>query len=270
MSAAGRLWRRAPAWRFCLVSALGLAALTALFPPAGLKHLGADVASGLSPAGRTPAAAPASARFVPPGDSLPDAPLAATAPPPGPGRTGSIPFAGRQLPLPPGEWQTLIVARTGTPDYLQTSSLARIDAGQVTGVVRAVASDPLSHAVLPPGRQAECYNPSVIASNVSPRTPEQSPEVIECWTVSRFKPPAAAEGRQKLDGPLAIDFERLDSLGVHLPSEMLAMTYLRADETGWLDVVAMTPDKSADAERKMLAFARQYAGELHRGFSADK
>ncbi len=265
MSAAGRLWRRAPAWRFCLVSALGLVALTALFPPAELKHL---AAGGMAAAGKAPGAA--AARFVPPGDSLPDAPLAVAVPPPGPGRSATIPFAGRQLSLPPGEWQTLVVARTGTPDYRQTTSLARIEAGQVTGLVRAVASDPLSHAVLPPGRQAGCYDPAVIASNVSPRTVEESPEVIECWTVGRFKPPAVAQGRQKLDGPLAIDLERLDSLGVHMPGEMLAMNYLRADETGWLDVVAMTPEKGADAERKMLAFARVYAGELHRGFAAGK
>ncbi len=271
MSAAGRLWRRAPAWRFCLVSALGLVALTALFPPAGLKHLRVGaLAGGVAALGKAPGPAPATARFVPPGDSLPASPLGATAPPPGPGRTGTIPFAGRQLPLPPGEWQTLVVARTGTPDYAQASSLARIEAGQVTGLVRVLASDPLAHAMLPPGRQAACYDPAVLASDVSPRTAEQSPETIECWTVGRFKAPASADRRQKLDGALGIGLDRLDSMGVHMPGAMLAMNYLRADETGWFDVVAMTPEKGADAERKMLAFARVYAGELHRGFAAGK
>ena len=108
MSLIGRLWRRAPAWRFCLITAVAFTGLAAMFPPA-IPHLpvfhrhhpGADKPADVAHYNALSAAAP----------TVPTDTGMIHMPPLDAGRSGIVPVAGRLLPLPAGVWHELALAR---------------------------------------------------------------------------------------------------------------------------------------------------------------
>jgi hypothetical protein len=101
MTAFGRLWSRAPAWRAALFLTIGCGALAAWFPP-GQPEVA--VPARLAPVvGRAePPPPPAQAR-------APTASSEAGLPVPGQTYSDRLPFGSQSVPLPPGYWLTVAV-----------------------------------------------------------------------------------------------------------------------------------------------------------------
>ncbi len=271
MSAIGRLWRRAPAWRLSVAAAVAFTALAAMFPPAlpwwRAAHTALDNAA---PQAAGPEIAPAAgqepaARYVPQADPRPPDYGIVEAPPLGQARAGIVPFAGRLLPLPSGDWQELILARGGGSIAEQASLLGRIEAGHLTGLMLAVAPGPTSQDAGPVAGIALCFVPDAIAHQVVPSGPGQSALARECWSLAAFETGSAAPPRSEIDEVLRAGFNRLDRMGVAVPGHMLALHYLRSDENGWLAALLLLPD-AQDASRRLLPWVRRFVTPLHKGF----
>ncbi len=272
MSAAGRLWRRAPAWRLTLAAAVALSGLTVMFPPALPRWLPWHPPGAAAPPAAVPAAAGvsglATAHFVP----LPAAPpqdygVVAFAPP-GPGATGIIPFAGRKLPLPAGEWQELVLAQSGGVAAEQATVRARIEDGHLAGLLLAAAPGPVGGDATPGAGQAACFVADVIARQVIPTSTAQDPLARECWTLTGFDPAGVAGGPQP-DDVMRGALDRLARMAVPVPGHMLALRYVRTDATGWLTVLLLLPDRRAgqpETVARLDAWMRRYAVLLHKGY----
>lgn len=272
MSTIGRLWRRAPAWRLCLGAAIASTALAAMFPPTlprwPLAHppfgTGAPPEDGTGLAaegGKDPAA-----RYVPQPDPVPPDYETITSPPLGPDRTGMTPFAGRQLPLPSGNWQELILARSGGALTVQVALFGRMEDRHLTGLMLAAAPDPLSRAG-PVTGLAPCFAPDAIAHQIVPAAAGQDPMSRECWTLTPFDTTNAS--RSRLDEVMRSGFDRLDQMGIAIPDHMLGFRYLRSDETGWFTALLLLPDRSPEpsgANRRLENWLRRFATLFHKGF----
>jgi len=234
MAAFGRLWRRAPAWRLCLIGGVVFTGLAAMFPPP-LPHIPWPGSAGTSAGG-------ASASYHAAAGTTTDAPHSDEAygslPPFGAGRSGTIPFAGHQIPLPPGTWQDLLVMRTGDGD--QALILGRIDGGKLTGLMLASAPTPTSNSAGPVSLPPACYVPSAIAQNVTPSGPGESPLRHACWTLLAIDMQKANQAADPAD-PIRRAIDRLAPLDIAVPTEMLALNSIRSDETGALAVRLFLP-----------------------------
>ena len=260
MSAVGRLWRRAPAWRLSAAAAVAFTALAAMFPPT----LPCWPFRQATPASNAPTAdRDAGPRYLPQPPAPPPDYGIAVYPPSGPGRTGIIPFAGRQLPLPTGSWQELVLARSaGAAD--QAALLGRIEHGRLTGLLLAAAPGPVSGGGLPAGGFAPCFAPDAIAHQIIPTTSAQGPMARECWTLTAFEPSQARPDELMRGG-----FDRLDRMAVAVPEHLLAMRYLRTDDTGWLTVALLLPDRAAEPagdKGRLQAWIRRFVTVLHKGY----
>lgn len=274
MSAVGRLWRRAPAWRLTVAAAIALTALAAMFPPTLPRWLPAHLPRG---AGMPPGSAPdlpapggeePAAHFVPQ-PAPPPADYGVVAfPPPGPGRAGIIPFAGRKLPLPIGTWQELVLARSGGVGAEQAVALARIEAGRLTGLLLAASPGPVGRDAAPMAGLAACFVPDAIAHQLIPATAADGPLARECWTLTAFDTAEAASGPRP-DEVMRGGLDRLARMAVAVPKHMLALRYVRTDDTGWLTVLLLLPDRRGDvrqADRRLQTWIRRYVTVLHKGF----
>lgn len=289
MSAAGRLWRRAPAWRLLVITALASTALAVMFPPAVPKWLplpgrgaaGAGLQTFMQapPAGdgqQTPANTPsaasqsAPAHFVP----QPEPPALAT------GslqllhnaidRTGLIPFAGRQIPLPAGVWKDLVLVRIGGVIPSQREILARMENGQLTGLLQAEGPGPASGAAGLLVRPEICSAQNTMLQVSAPESPDQNPMVHECWLLLDSNMTSAAK-RDGLDDAMKNALNRVEQLGAKVPDHMLMLLYVRSDQTGWLDTLLLLPDSrdtTASASRRIQSWIRRYAAALHQGYDS--
>ncbi len=274
MSAVGRLWRRAPTWRLCLVTAIVFTALAAMFPPtlpqwqtvaALFGHAPPPAAgTGAADAG-TPAA---TARYVPQPDPPPPDYDTIESPPLGQGQSGIIAFAGRQLPLPFGNWQELVLVRGGGPVPVQAMLLARIEERQLTGLLLAAAPDPMGGADRPVVGLEPCFDPNVIAHQLIPASPGQGPMARECWTLALLDMSNAAS-HPKFDQVMQEGLARLNRLGIAVTDHMLALRYLRSDATGWMTALLVLPDRHAEplgAGNRLQTWAKRFVPEFHKGF----
>ncbi len=252
----GRLWRRAPAWRLCLVAAIAFTALAAMFPPT-LPHG--------TPA--LPASAPdASAHYVPQADPAPPGYAAIAQLPLGVGRQGVVPFAGRRLPLPVGSWQALVLIRDKGEAAVQLILLARIQGDRLTGLIQAAAPDALSHAAGLIGKLGQCPDAGIIAGETPPAPSAQAPFAHECWTLSGVR---MATGASAQDTLIQRGLDRLKQLGIAMPDHMLALHYLRSSETGWMVTTMYLQDRRGPdqpVDRRVVAWCRKFATLLHQGF----
>ncbi len=261
MSVVGRLWRRAPAWRFCLVSALGCTALAAMFPP-GLPHWPAR-----------PPVAGAAAHYEP-GVAAPDAATnyglvhtLAAAPP----RQGSIRFAGRVLPLPAGSWHEVTLESDGGAEPLQVESLDRVGAAAgsgggptLTGLIVVSAPGPLSHAVGPVELPLPCRAVGPDLGQITPTLPSQSPLTHECWVLAPLDTAQVRKGAGS-GSFLGLALSRLAERQVAVPARMLALDYMRTDDTGWMATTILLPGGSGRL-KSVAAWAARFAPLLHRGY----
>lgn len=278
MSVIGRLWRRAPAWRLCGTVALASTALAAMFPPAVPRWLPAapaPPAGDASPAGNPPApAAPDSrtlpagaARYVPQPDPAPLGYSTYDNPPLAPGRTGLVPAAGRQVPLPAGAWQTLTFARAPGPPVLQVSVLDRMEDGLLTGLLVVAAPAPVSRTPGPAAAPLPCVAPDVLARQVAPAS-AANPTAHECWTIAAADM-AGLAGAGSHDGLLKLGLARLEKLHVAVPDHMLAVRLIRSDETGWMSATLFLPDRRATspgALHRLEAWAARFGTLFHKGY----
>jgi hypothetical protein len=154
VSVIGRLWRRAPAWRVSLVSAIALTGLAAMFPPA-LPTMHWPWSSPWRSASRS---GPDQASFHPAPDPAPSDLGESHFMPPGIARTGFIAEAGRQVPLPDGSWQELGVAVA--PGALQRAIFTRVVGNHLTGLFQVAATGALGGVASPVGVPPECSDPS--------------------------------------------------------------------------------------------------------------
>jgi hypothetical protein len=291
MGAFGRLWRRAPAWRLWLMIAIASTGLAVLFPPSVPKWLpvmpGAGSGQGMqtlvaggtaaapenATAGAAPSQAPGASQPVnahfapqpdlPPLDSSSLEVLHGTT-----DRSGVIPFAGRQIPLPAGNWRDLVLVRTGGAIPGQREILARTENGQLTGLIQADAPSPASGAAGPLVRPELCAANNTILREVVPDTPDQNPMVHECWLLMDSDLTSASK-RNSLDDPMQRALNRVQELGAKVPDHMLMLVYLRTDQTGWLNTLLLVPDQAdvtAAASRRIQSWARHFAAALHQGY----
>jgi hypothetical protein len=269
MSALGRLWRRAPAWRLCVITAIATTALAAMFPP-GLPHwrFGHSQPAAPMPGGLSASAPAQDAHFAPVPDEAPPESGSLQVLRSSPDRSGVIAFAGRQIPLPAGAWKDLIVARIGGVIPGQQEILIRQDNGQLTGLIRAEAPSPTSGAAGPLANPAFCSEPNAILRDTTAEKSGDSPMAHECWILAESSLTDPTK-RAALDGVMSRALTELDTLGIKTPEHMLAVIYFRSDQTGWLSAVLLLPDRhdiSAAASRRIQAWVRRFAAAFHQGF----
>jgi hypothetical protein len=280
MSAMGRLWRRAPAWRLSLISAVAFTALAAMFPPP-LPHwwpafMGREGAAGkqngtlvAAPPGAASSPLPA-AHFTPQPDQAPLDSGALEVPHNAADRVGVIPFGGRQIPLPVGIWKDIVLVRMGGVIPGQEEVLARIENGQLTGLLMADAPSPTSGAAGPLATPAACYTDNTILREIAPETPGQNPMAHECWILVDSDITAAAS-RAKVDDITRRALNRVEETGAHVPDHMLMMVYMRSSETGWLRVLLLLPvtsDVTAAASHRIQNWVKRFAVEFHQGYDS--
>lgn len=275
MFATRRLWRRAPAWRLCLVTALAATGLAAMFPPATPAWVQAwrDRAShAVQPAASLPGSTPSASatRFDPLAvDAASDPQGAMQMPAPGVGRSGVIAFAGHHIPLPTGQWQVLVLARDNAPVPIQAELLGRIEDGQATGLLLAESPNPINGAAQPLTRLSGCFAANSIADGITQPPRGVNPAVHECWTVAPFDLTASAP-RNEPDDLLTRGLAQLQRFGAQPPGHTLALRYLRSDDAGWMTMLLLLPDHRAaapTAERRLLAWVRRFVADLHDGYS---
>jgi hypothetical protein len=263
MSAAGRLWRRAPAWRFCVVTALATTALAVMFPPTVPHFAVTPPATPAAPAPFTP-----SAHFTPQPPAPPAENGAVQVLHNPQSRTGIVPFAGRQVALPPGDWKGLVLASAGGVPPVQETLWFRAPAGRLTGLLRTAAPSPASGAPGDLSKPQICYAPAAILKEVTPEPADSNPMVHECWVLVDSDETSTAE-RDKVDPVLRRALGRITDLGITVPDRVLTLLYYRSTETGWLSLTLMLPadsDTNATASRRIETWIRRYAAVAHQGF----
>ncbi|MCQ8277930.1 hypothetical protein NFI95_05660 [Acetobacteraceae bacterium KSS8] len=248
MTAAGRLWRRAPAWRFCLISSFGLFALAAMFPPTLPDWRSLAPGKGATPHFVAEASKEAANGIF----SMPSM---------GETRTGSIPFAGRSLPLPPGNW--LQVGYATLPNGVQQQVLARVANHRLEQMILATATGVFGGPAGPVGVPPQCADPNRIAGAIVPETPDQNPLQHECWAIVPADMRKLAGQGQDSPWPRALD--RLGDLGFSVPDQMLAAEFVRSTDRGWQTTIVLLPAKGGSAAART-AWATRYQTELHKGF----
>ncbi len=252
MSAVGRLWRRAPAWRLSLVSALVLTGLAAMFPPAmpALRWPSSPTGAGAD-----------QARFHPVADPAPAAQGITHLTPLGTARSGLIREAGRQVPLPAGAWQQIEVG--SEPGAMQRTILVRVADHRLTGLFQIASSGALGGLASPVGVPSVCADPSRLDGAITPAQPGQSPLAHECWEVvaqDMHAVMAEPQGSMLRDA-LAL----LGKMTVAVPTRMLAVTFFRSTDSAWQETSLMVPD-SGQTLTALRAWAGRYQAVLHKGF----
>ncbi len=256
MSVIGRLWRRAPAWRACLITALAFTGLAAMFPPA-IPHLPLHWAQG-SGRGLTVA------HYHPrPPPAASDDGISHVLPPDAPGQQGIIHYAGRLLPLPAGTWQELAAGRGGI-EMRQATLFDRISNNHLTGLMLVVAPGVMSGATGTVGVPPSCTDPDQLAGAIAPVLPGQSPLTHECWAIRPVDMRAAA-GTPATEGLLPRGLAQLGELHVAVPDRMLATTFMRSDDSGWRVVTVLFGDHGGPV-RKLQDWAARFQGALHKGY----
>ena len=266
MAATGRLWRRAPAWRLLLITALATTGLAAMFPPR-LPDWVRTLQPGALPA-PAPGAVP-TAHFTP--QAAPILPDVATLvfPPPGVDRSGVVPFAGHQLPLPAGKWQGLVLARGSKPIHSQIMVFSRVEEGALTGMLQVAAPDPIALQTSPFDVTPSCLEPGTIESMIAPEPLGQNPLTHECWRLGAFGGADLPE-RARGDGVMLAALARLHEMDVRFPDRFVVVDYLRSEPSGFMSARLFLPDKeaaSASERHRLVAWTRRYVAALRAGYA---
>lgn len=266
MSLIRRLWRRAPAWRFCLITAVGFTGLAAMFPPA-IPHL---------PIFHRPTAGPDKSADVAHYNATAPAPPAAPTdsgmihmPPLDAGRSGIVPVAGRLLPLPAGVWHELALARVGGPEPTQLTVLDRIDGNHLVGLIVNVGPSPQIPSAGPVRLPAPCIDPARIAGHLTIAGPGDSPLTHQCWSLLPIDMKQAASdksGSELLQRGMA----RLGELNIAVPDHMLMLSFFSSDDTGWLMTSLYLPDHPGllpAGLHRIQDWAQRFSVPLQKGFT---
>ena len=236
MTAAARLWRRAPLWRLLAGATLCFGTLTILYPPpflqTALRRLDAP-----SPAAST------------------DAQGIGTRPDMTPSDRSVEPIAGRVLPLPAGDWHQIMAGRFERDSEINEMVLARFRHGTLTGLIDVLAST--GPATARSEMPAECNDPTNYSSHDRPSRSEVG---RECWVVRSVLIPAVTGGRHTI--PFAA-LDRLRATGVTLPASMTRASWFRTAGHEFMTVIIDLPGTSPARVESWMA---GWAGLLARGF----
>ena len=239
MTALGRLWQRAPIWRGALALA-GLSTGLALFYPVSFTVQAPSLpAAGVSTYASPAQAPPTAVAAAKPPAPLPAQPVAgpAGAPPatPGFGQTFSqvVPFGGRLLPLPRGNWVVIVsrIGRSTSGQPVSAAVLAQLTDNQMTAALIAVgsASPDLAHQGSSPNLECQ-QTTNIIAHVVSDVDHGEQ----ECWTIGTF-------GSRFWSAPNAGSLVRaalgeLTERHANVPPLMVAALFHQADQDHWADL----------------------------------
>ena len=264
MTAWARLWRRAPAWRFCLFGAVGMTALAAMFPPTPPDWL-AYWQPWQTAAGSASGPAP---RFVPQPDAAPPTYSTFQMPAFGHTRSGIIPFAGRQLPLPVGQWQELAVARNRGSLMETIALLARIEDNHMTGMVITTAPESPGIVAGTTSMPKICLEAGTLAHRVAPSAPDM-PLSHECWTIVDEDMTAGpwAAGQNSLERHA---LERLGLIHASVAKHMLAWRYFISGNGGFMQTIILVPDERATElaqVTRLQEWGERFAARLSKGFN---
>lgn len=264
MSTWGRLWRRAPAWRFCLFGALGMTALAAMFPPTAPDWL-----TGWRPwhGARGSASADPAPHFVPQPAAPPLTYSSFQMLSFGHTRSGIIPFAGRQLPLPAGQWQELAIARNKGSLLETIALLARIEDGHMTGMVIATAPAIPGTVAGFVNTPKPCLEAGTLAHRIAPGVPDM-PLSHECWTIVDEDMTAGpwAAGQNTLERRA---LERLGLIKASVANHMLAWRYFISGNGGFMQTLILVPDERATQPgqlTRLQEWGERFAARLSKGF----
>ncbi len=250
MSVVGRLWRRAPAWRFCLVSALACTGLAAMFPPSLPAHWPSLGRGGAHYASRTASPPPSGTELYAPAEA--------------PTRQGLTHLAGRLLPLPAGTWRELAIMRGGESDVPQTDMFYRVSGAagdpSLTGLIFATGPGPATGAVGPAELPLPCRDVGLWPGEIVPTLPSQSPLAHECWVLSEV-----ATAHVEEQSLLHLALARLAERHVAVPPQMVRIDFVRSDDTGWMNVLVLMPGGRGRL-KPLEAWAARFARLLHRGY----
>ena len=282
MSAFGRLWQRAPSWRLALFAAVGCTTLAAMFPPALPARLGAALSGAVAGAaskaqtarlfgvpllhphgGATAGQATTAPHFASPPDVPgPDYGTLAT-PPVGSPRHGTIQFAGRQVPLPAGDWIELMVVRDGGAHPLQSIVLGRAGGGQVTGLLSLTAPPPVAAPDDGTRPSGACYDPAALASQQS--DPGAGSPAHECWVMR----PLHATEISDPKSPFIIQrraIQRLQGMDVTVPQSLIELRWFRADPSGWMGATLLVRPQADGGSKAEAGWMQRWSRLLRRGY----
>ncbi len=239
--------------------------MAALFPPALPGRLAGSplLHPHLPHFGTAAASASAAPHFA----AVPD-PVApdygtVAAPPLGTPRHGTITFAGRQVPLPAGDWIELVLVRSGGAHPLQSIVLGRTGAGQMTGLLSLTAPPPLASiedGVRPNGA---CYDPAALASQHA--DPGSDPLARECWVVRPLRTSEILDPKREfIIQRRAV--ARLQSMDVAMPPALVELRWFRSDASGWLGATLLVRPQPDGGGRAQSGWMQRWARLLHRGY----
>lgn len=244
MSAASRLWHRAPLWRFSLFCMIFFVAVTLVWPAAWLLRavpqlarvttpiahfLGRDHSSpppsengGANPAPPSPEGSAAgggeqsAAGQQPEGDHL-----MASAPPIDTELHGVIPLAGRQLPLPAGIWHPVLTMQDGPHGEIISNVLVRSVKGVVTGVIVARGSTQSVPEAITDRLSALCHDDR----NYESRVIAEGNGTLECLSTR----PVVLDQKDVSAAPdINLAYRRLRLMGFELPPLLIEGYWARA------------------------------------------
>jgi hypothetical protein len=290
VASAKALWRRAPLWRFFLLTAALLTLVFVLFPPLGSgndQHVfvaSSDTATYTPPAAIPDASSTASARS----DDLPSGAGNSTHPPvSGQPKTAalymvtaaprtprndtgldealtgrlyrtSVMIDGYTVPLPPGEWADLAHSTLTLPTATGDAHfLGRIHDKRLIGAVRAFA-------VRSKDQPGAGFNEVKSCTEVNPgRTfvsidDEMVPNGHQaCWTVRTVYATPWSRWADRAVGLSAIDRAAagdMSAKGVTYPQDFVALTFTRTEKWGLLEVMYLfSPDAEGISSRVALS-----------------
>jgi hypothetical protein len=238
MSAFGRLWTRAPLWRWSLMMACAGLLLSVVYPPG---WLGGTSETPIVPPQR-PAVTQAAPPIAVPVPAQPGAPLAgARMPTVGESYSNSVPLGVQSVPLPMGRWTVIAVSSGNSASGLPvTSAFLGLPAGG-----RIAAAAVISGSVAPEPREAG------FAASLEPQIPPfyyrrvvsaVDHGRLDFWVCGTTAPARWNDAlRQAAVGAL-----RQQNLA--LPERMDSAVFRFADKRNWLLVEFMFVDSSGGTE----------------------
>jgi len=219
MSAASRLWRRAPLWRLTIYGSVFFAALMAFYPapyllraipalsrlhPAGSGSHGPQSGSGSGDA----AAAPQPGAAGGPGDG--SGRTKVTLQPLTQSLVGSVPLAGYPVPLPAGTWHPVMSAESGPHNAILSQVYVRTDRGVVTGLIMATGTAQPAPDPDLMNLDAPCHDDRLYARG----TLQLSAKTSACWAIGTV---LIGPTDHQNDALLQAAVQRLAALGYPMP-----------------------------------------------------
>ncbi len=249
MTAAARLWRRAPLWRLTLAATASFGVLASLYPTPLPQALGRLQA----------ALAPRSAAIMPQKQGSligANTPIEHTF-------TGTLTVAGRTVPLPGGAWHELEAARAEAQAELNWVVLGRWEGGALTGLLSVLATTG------PADVSGAAHASPACTSDVN-FTTRWADHGHTCWLVRGFDPPEAGAVPPGKATVIELALDRLRTLGITVPGRLSATLWSHADGSELLNYQFMAANRSpADGPAALAAmqnFMARLAPLLRRGF----